>query len=59
MRTDALTAHAARVMHLPSYGIEVGHDASFVLLQARARLKVWRKGRIRPLEAALTWAIPR
>lgn len=41
-------------MHLQGYGLEVGCDASFVLLQARDpveairlrvnRLKVWRKG---------------
>jgi cytosine deaminase len=53
---DAVTANAARVMHLKGYGIEAGCDASFVLLQARDateairlranRLKVWRKGKI-------------
>jgi cytosine deaminase len=53
---DAVTIHAARVMHLPRYGIAAGCDASFVLLQARDaidairlrpnRLKVWRKGRL-------------
>lgn len=51
---DAVTVNAARVMGLGGYGIEVGRDASFVLLQARdpveairlraTRLKVWRKG---------------
>lgn len=51
---DAVTVNAAKVMHLPGYGIEAGCDASFVLLQARDvieairlranRLKVWRKG---------------
>ena len=51
---DAVTTHAAKVMHLDHYGLEAGCDASFVLLQAhdaveairlRAnRLKVWRKG---------------
>ncbi|NNU43103.1 amidohydrolase family protein [Ramlibacter montanisoli] len=51
---DAVTANAAKVMHLPGYGLKAGCDASFVLLQAgdvvaairlRAnRLKVWRKG---------------
>ena len=51
---DAVTMNAAKVMHLPNYGIEVGCDASFVLLQARdaveairlraTRLKVYRKG---------------
>ena len=53
---DAVTSHAAKVMHLDHYGLEAGCDASFVLLQAhdaveairlRAnRLKVWRKGRL-------------
>ena len=53
---DAVTVNAARVMHLHGYGLEVGCDASFVLLQARDaveairlranRLKVWRKGRL-------------
>lgn len=52
---DAVTASAAKVMHLPGYGLEPGCDASFVLLQARDtteavrlrahRLQVWRKGR--------------
>jgi cytosine deaminase len=51
---DAVTVNAAKVMHLPGYGIEPGCDASFVLLQARdvveairlrpARLRVWRQG---------------
>ncbi len=51
---DAVTVNAARVMGLRGYGIEVGRDASFVLLQARdpvdairlraTRIKVWRKG---------------
>jgi cytosine deaminase len=53
---DAVTANAAKVMHLKGYGIEAGCDASFVLLQARDateairlranRLKVWRKGKV-------------
>jgi cytosine deaminase len=53
---DAVTANAARVMHLEGYGIAAGCDASFVLLQARdpieairlraPRLKVWKKGRL-------------
>jgi cytosine deaminase len=53
---DAVTIHAARVMHLPSAGITAGADASFLLLQARDvveairlranRLKVWRKGQV-------------
>ncbi|MDD5336188.1 MAG: amidohydrolase family protein [Rhodoferax sp.] len=51
---DAVTTSAAKVMHLKGYGLEVGCDASFVLLQARDpveairlranRLKVWKKG---------------
>ncbi|MFO6419322.1 amidohydrolase family protein [Hylemonella sp. W303a] len=51
---DAVTANAARVLHLSDYGLAPGCDASFVLLQARdvieairlrpARLGVWRKG---------------
>ena len=53
---DAVTSNAAKVMHLESYGLEVGCDASFVLLQARnpieairlraTRLKVFRKGKL-------------
>ncbi|WP_431096292.1 amidohydrolase family protein [Polaromonas aquatica] len=53
---DAVTTNAARVMHLQGYGLEVGCDASFVLLQARDpveairlranRLKVWKKGQL-------------
>ena len=53
---EAVTSHAAKVMHLPGYGLAPGRDASFVLLQARDpaeairlrahRLKVWRKGRL-------------
>jgi len=52
---DAVTTHAARVMHLQGYGLAEGCDASFVLLQARDvveairlranRLTVWRKGK--------------
>lgn len=51
---DAVTVNAAKVMHLQGYGLDVGCDASFVLLQARDvveairlranRMKVWRKG---------------
>jgi cytosine deaminase len=51
---DAVTANAAKVMGLEGYGIEVGCDASFVLLRAadvvgalreRAeRTHVWRRG---------------
>lgn len=48
---DAVTTNAAKVMHLQGYGLEVGCDASFVLLQARdpveaIRLNVWRKGKL-------------
>ena len=53
---DAVTTNAAKVMHLKGYGLAVGCDASFVLLQAhdpieairlRAnRLKVWRQGKL-------------
>ncbi len=53
---DAVTTNAAKVMHLERYGLEVGCDASFVLLQARdaieavrlraTRLKVFRKGKL-------------
>ncbi len=51
---DAVTTHGAKVMHLQGYGLKVGCDASFVLLQTRDvveairlranRLKVWKKG---------------
>ena len=51
---DAVTVNAAKVMHLKGYGLAVGCDASFVLLQARDkieairlranRLKVWKRG---------------
>ncbi|AMM26226.1 amidohydrolase family protein [Variovorax sp. PAMC 28711] len=53
---EAVTTHAARVMHLENYGLAAGCDASFVLLQARdpveairlraTRLKVFRKGKL-------------
>jgi cytosine deaminase len=53
---DAVTVNAARVMHLPGYGLAPGCDASFVLLQARdvveairlraTRLHVWKRGRL-------------
>jgi cytosine/creatinine deaminase len=53
---DAVTINAAKVMHLPGYGLEPGCDASFVLLQARGpveairlranRLKVWKNGKL-------------
>ncbi|PKO40337.1 MAG: cytosine deaminase [Betaproteobacteria bacterium HGW-Betaproteobacteria-3] len=51
---EAVTSHAAKVMHLHGHGLAPGCDASFVLLQARDtvdalrlranRLMVWRKG---------------
>ncbi len=51
---DAVTVNPARILGLQGYGLEVGCDASFVLLQARDpveairlranRLKVWNKG---------------
>ncbi len=51
---DAVTVNAAKVMHLQGYGLDVGCDASFLLLQARDvveairlranRLKIWRSG---------------
>ncbi len=53
---DAVTVNAARLMGLRGYGLEVGCDASFVLLQARSpaeairlrasRLAVVRRGRL-------------
>jgi cytosine deaminase len=53
---DAVTTHAAKIMHLEGYGLEAGCDASFVLLQAadvvdairvRAnRLRVYKRGRL-------------
>ena len=61
---DAVTTNAAKVMHLPDYGLEPGCDASFVLLQARdpveairlraTRLKVWRKGKLLAETPAMT-----
>ncbi|MET3516498.1 cytosine deaminase [Pseudacidovorax sp. 1753] len=61
---EAVTANAARLMHLPGYGIAAGCDASFVLLQARdpveairlraTRLAVYRKGRLLAKSAAAT-----
>ena len=51
---DAVTTTVAKVMRLQGYGLEVGCNASFVLLQARDAveairlranlLKVWQKG---------------
>jgi cytosine deaminase len=53
---DAVTANAARILHLDDYGIAPGNRADFVLLQARdpidalrrraVRLKVFRGGKI-------------
>jgi cytosine deaminase len=53
---DAVTVNAARVMGLEGYGLDVGCDADFVLLQARdpvealrlraTRLKVFRRGNL-------------
>ncbi|SIR30357.1 amidohydrolase family protein [Pseudacidovorax sp. RU35E] len=61
---EAVTTNAARLMHLPGYGIAPGCDASFVLLQARdpveairlraARLAVYRKGRLLATSPAAT-----
>ena len=61
---DAVTVNAAKVMHLPGYGLAPGCDASFVLLQARSkidairlranRLKVWRQGRLLAETAEIT-----
>ena len=64
---DAVTVHAAKVMHLTGYGLAAGCDANFVLLQASdaieairlraTRLKVWKQGRLlaesAPAESAL------
>ena len=53
---EGVTTNAAKVMRLERYGLEVGCDASFMLLQARepieairlraTRLKVFRKGKL-------------
>jgi cytosine deaminase len=61
---SAVTTHAAKVMHLPGYGLAPGNDASFVLLQARDpieairlranRLRVWRKGKLLAETAKVT-----
>ncbi|RDI16872.1 amidohydrolase family protein [Pseudacidovorax intermedius] len=61
---EAVTNNAARLMHLPGYGIAAGCDASFVLLQARdpveairlraTRLAVYRKGRLLAKSPAAT-----
>ncbi len=64
---DAVTVNAAKVMHLKSYGLAVGCDASFVLLQARDkieairlranRLKVWKKGLLLAATPEVTTAL--
>jgi cytosine deaminase len=64
---DAVTTNAAKVFHLPAYGLEAGCDASFVLLQARdpieairlraTRLKVYRRGRLLAETPATTAAL--
>jgi cytosine deaminase len=61
---SAVTTQAAKVMHLPGYGLAPGNDASFVLLQARDpieairlranRLKVWHKGKLLAETAKVT-----
>ena len=53
---EGVTTNAAKVMRLERYGLEVGCDASFMLMQARepieairlraTRLKVFRKGKL-------------
>ena len=53
---DAVTVNPAKILQLDGYGLDVGCDASFVLLQARdavealrlraTRLKVFRRGRL-------------
>jgi cytosine/creatinine deaminase len=53
---DAVTSHPAKLMHLPGYGLQVGCNADFVLLQAldtiealrlrATRLKVWKQGKL-------------
>jgi cytosine deaminase len=53
---DAVTVSAARVLNLQDYGLEVGRNADFCLLQARnpmeairlraTRLKVFRRGQL-------------
>ena len=67
---DAVTVNAARVMGLQGYGLEVGCDASFLLLQARSpvealrlraqRLLVVRRGRVlaRSAPAQATLCLP-
>jgi cytosine deaminase len=67
---DAVTVNAAKVMGLDGYGLEVGHHADFVLLQARspvealrlraARLLVVRRGQVlaRSAPATATLELP-
>ena len=53
---DAVTTHAARILHLEGYGLDVGCHADMVLLQASdtiealrlraTRLMVWRRGQL-------------
>ncbi len=60
----AVTTNAAKLMHLPNYGLAPGCDASFVLLQARDpveairlranRLMVWKNGRLLAQSPAAT-----
>jgi cytosine deaminase len=64
---EAVTTNAAKLMHLPNYGLTVGSDASFVLLQARdpveairlraTRLMVWKNGRLLAQTPAATAAL--
>ena len=64
---DAVTRNAAKVLGLENYGLDVGCDASFVLLQARdpveairlraTRLKVFRRGRLVAETAPATGAL--
>ena len=41
---DAVTTNAAKVLGLENYGLQVGCDASFVLLQARDPVEAIRRG---------------
>lgn len=64
---EAVTTNAAKVLGLERYGLEVGCDASFVLLQARdtvealrlraTRLKVYRQGKLLAQTPAATAAL--
>jgi cytosine deaminase len=64
---DAVTVNSARIMKLPSYGLEVGCHADLVLLQARSpvealrlratRLAVVRRGKIVARTPAATAAL--